>query len=360
MRITKQDFYDEFKCIADKCPMTCCSGWQIVVDEKSLERFEKYDGVLKDRVKNSIDWVEETIIQKDNKDCAFLNQNGLCDLITAEGDDILCDTCRLYPRHVEEFEDLREWSMSLSCPEIARIFLDKENTISLVSEDNDEPDPLEDDFEDFDFILFSKLEDSRDVMFKIFGNASLKISERAGLVLEMAKRLQEFYDSGDYFFMDDVIEDFSDEAFLTENAAKYNLTFEKMVNDHFEILEELEKLSEDWDDTLALIEKYPDNALHEDFIEGVSEARHLKILENLFNALIYTYYLGSIYNGMIYGYTKMSLFGAIMIDALALSKASASNRKITLSEYAEILYKYSRETEHSDDNIGALLDYFDL
>lgn len=360
MRITKQDFYDEFKCIADKCPMTCCSGWQIVVDEKSLERFKEYKGVLAERVNSSIDWEEGTIFQQDNRDCAFLNKSGLCDLISAEGDGILCDTCRLYPRHVEEFEDLREWSMSLSCPEIARIFLAKEDTIKLVNEDNDEPDPLEDDFEDFDFILFDNLLSSRDVMFSILGNKKLKISERAGLVLEFSKRLQEFYDSGDYFFMEDAIEDFSNEEFLLQNASEYELVFSRMVDDNFEILEELEQLGDDWDDILALIESYPDNAIHEDFIEGVSKERHLKMLENLFNALLFTYYLGSIYNGMIYGYTKMSLFGVIIIDALALSKSKKLKRKITIGEYEEILYKYSRETEHSDDNIGALLEYFDL
>lgn len=359
MRTTKQDFYDEFKCIADKCPMTCCSGWQIVVDELSLDRFQKYNGPIENRIKTSIDWEEGTIHQYENRDCAFLNKNGLCDLITAEGDSILCDTCRLYPRHVEEFEDLREWSMSLSCPEVARIFLNKSSVINLVHEDDDEPDPLEEDFEDFDFILFSKLQDSRDVMFKIISNSSLTISERAGLVLELSKRLQEFYDSGDYFFMDDCLEDFSNEQFLHDNAAEYDLTFSGVIDHHFEILEELETLCEDWEDTLALIEFY-NNAKHENFIEGISEDHHQKILENLFNALLYTYYLGSIYNGMIYAYTKMSLFAVITVDSLALSLSNKLGRKITLDEYSEVLYKYSRETEHSDDNICAMLEYFDL
>lgn len=31
------DYYKKFRCIADKCPDTCCSDWQIVIDDESLE-----------------------------------------------------------------------------------------------------------------------------------------------------------------------------------------------------------------------------------------------------------------------------------------------------------------------------------
>lgn len=37
----KPHFYDEFRCIADKCHMTCCMQWKIAVDEKTLSRWKK-------------------------------------------------------------------------------------------------------------------------------------------------------------------------------------------------------------------------------------------------------------------------------------------------------------------------------
>ena len=53
----------------------------------------------------------------------MLNDRNLCDLVIEKGEDWLCETCSRYPRHVEEFEGLREWSLSLSCPVAAEIML---------------------------------------------------------------------------------------------------------------------------------------------------------------------------------------------------------------------------------------------
>ena len=35
------EYYKEFKCIADKCPDTCCAGWKIMIDDKSLEKYRQ-------------------------------------------------------------------------------------------------------------------------------------------------------------------------------------------------------------------------------------------------------------------------------------------------------------------------------
>ena len=59
-------------------------------------------------LRNSIDWEEECFYQN-NRRCAFLNDENLCDLYKALGPDALCDTCRMYPRHTEEYEGLREF-----------------------------------------------------------------------------------------------------------------------------------------------------------------------------------------------------------------------------------------------------------
>ena len=33
------DYYKEFKCVADQCEDTCCAGWQIVIDRRSMIRY---------------------------------------------------------------------------------------------------------------------------------------------------------------------------------------------------------------------------------------------------------------------------------------------------------------------------------
>ena len=54
---------------------------------------------------------------------ALFNEENLCDLYAEKGEKMLCRTCRMYPRHIEEYEGIREISLSLSCVEAAKIIL---------------------------------------------------------------------------------------------------------------------------------------------------------------------------------------------------------------------------------------------
>lgn len=355
MRRVKQDFYKDFKCIADKCPATCCSGWQIMVDDKSLEQYQNYSGNIPKKVKASIDFEEGAIRQKENRDCAFLNEKGLCDWIIADGEDVLCDTCRLYPRHVEEYEDLREWSISLSCPEAARLYIEKESLAEFVVEEDDEEDPLEDEFEDFDIILFSKLQDAREVMFEIAGRENLSLSTKLGAILALSEKLQGLYDSGDVFLMDDVIRDFS----KNKDFSDYSMDINDFIVNNVSVFDELEVLDEDWENVLDYLSRVEDCDAENFEIAGISPKRHDIILSNLLIYYLYTYFLGSVYNGMIYGYTGMCVFGVLMAETFPACKSKAERREISLDEYISLIYRYSRETEHSDINIDAIMTHFD-
>ena len=99
MQITKPTFYKEFSCIAGACPDTCCAGWQIMIDEKSLQKYCRFKGPFRNRLHNDIDWKEHSFCQYDKR-CAFLNEDNLCDIYSEAGKDMLCDTCRKYPRHM--------------------------------------------------------------------------------------------------------------------------------------------------------------------------------------------------------------------------------------------------------------------
>lgn len=65
---------------------------------------------------NSINFKRKSFKQYDRR-CAFLNEENLCDIYTEAGEKLFCKTCRQYPRHEEEYENVRELSLSLSCPE---------------------------------------------------------------------------------------------------------------------------------------------------------------------------------------------------------------------------------------------------
>ena len=71
---------------------------------------------FRNRLHNDIDW-KQHVFRQYNRRCAFLNEENLCDIYTEAEPEMFCRTCRNYPRHIEEFEGLREISLSLSCPE---------------------------------------------------------------------------------------------------------------------------------------------------------------------------------------------------------------------------------------------------
>ena len=128
MEFTFPNYYKEFSCIAGSCPDTCCAGWKIVIDNKTLKKYQHFKGPFHNRLHNDIDW-KEHVFRQYNRRCAFLNEENLCDIYTEAGPKMLCDTCRNYPRHIEEFEGLREISLSLSCPEAARILLSQKEKV---------------------------------------------------------------------------------------------------------------------------------------------------------------------------------------------------------------------------------------
>ena len=128
MEFTFPNYYKEFSCIAGSCPDTCCAGWQIVIDNKTLKKYQHFKGPFHNRLHNDIDW-KEHVFRQYNRRCAFLIEENLCDIYTEAGPKMLCDTCRNYPRHIEEFEGLREISLSLSCPEAARILLSQKEKV---------------------------------------------------------------------------------------------------------------------------------------------------------------------------------------------------------------------------------------
>ena len=99
-----------------------CIRDRIVIDEKSKRRYAKAATGLNNIEKNlarelrrCVNWREGVFRQDTEKRCAFLNQNNLCRLYQMAGPDSLCRTCKMYPRHIEEFEGVREITLSLSC-----------------------------------------------------------------------------------------------------------------------------------------------------------------------------------------------------------------------------------------------------
>ena len=96
-------------------------------------------------------------------------------MYTALGEKSLCKTCTGYPRHIEEFENVREFTLSLSCPEVAKILLEKTEPVYFYDV---EVDSEEEEFEDFELLIklsaqqksLSEVDAAADRVKKIFGD----------------------------------------------------------------------------------------------------------------------------------------------------------------------------------------------
>ena len=117
--------YDKFKCIADKCKFTCCNGWDINVDINTYNKWRKNSNLnyLLDNVRFIKSNGENTyIIKKETKGtCPLLTDKGLCNIVINHGDEYLSTTCKTFPRIENNFDEVKELTLSCACPEVINI-----------------------------------------------------------------------------------------------------------------------------------------------------------------------------------------------------------------------------------------------
>ena len=376
MRYLKPHYYDKFVCTAGDCPDSCCAGWQIMIDETSLERYGNEKSEFGTRLRNSIDWDEECFYQN-NRRCAFLNEENLCDLYKALGPDSLCDTCRMYPRHTEEYEGLRELSLSLSCPEAARIILSCKEPVRFLEEEDD----LEDDFEEFDFMMFSQLEDTRDVLFSILQDRSLPLTLRMSASEQLTEQYQIRVEEQKEYEIDELLR--SCEAlhqrkklqeFVSESLAEKGIDAASLHRwarqiEELQVLRGLERLRPEWDQVLDGVEKWLYGS-GEEYYRHICEefhkmygslSSHKEEWENLGEQLliffVYTYFCGAVYDDMVCSKMELALFSVRWIQEFLMVRWLEDGKMLSMQDVEEISWRYAREVEHSDDNLNALEDW---
>ena len=380
MIYTIPDYYKEFQCIADKCEDTCCAGWQIVIDEKAISKYKRIisegktgnkkageqEGIRKIRrdfrlrLLAMVDWKEKVFRQRKEKRCAFLNEDNLCDLYTACGESSLCKTCKRYPRHIEEFEGVREITLSISCPEVARILLSKKEPVSFLSYEREG----DEEYEDFDPFFFSILEDARVEMINILQNRDKSLRERVLMVLAMAHDMQVRINRQEMFDCMAVIE-----KYCGENAAAYIKTYVGREGQTQEFCEfarmlfekqfQLELLREEWDMLLqeAEVLLYGKGAaryeeIRKEFEVWIKAESDLTIqLEQLLVYFLFIYFPGAVYDGEVYAKVQMSVYLTWMIYELLMARWQKNDGTLTNEELIDITYRFSREVEHSDENL---------
>ena len=144
MKTVYPEYFNHFRCIASDCPDTCCAGWEIVVDAKSIQKYNALDSEIGSKIRSRLttDSDGDIIFINENSRCPFLMQNKLCEIYANAGKDYLCRTCEMFPRFEECFGSVRETGLGLACPEAAGIILYDKGSFNLLYEYDDEPPAL--------------------------------------------------------------------------------------------------------------------------------------------------------------------------------------------------------------------------
>ena len=379
MQFTFPNYYKEFSCIAGACPDTCCAGWQIVIDEKTLKKYQHFRGPFRNRLHNDIDWKEQ-VFRQYNRRCAFLNEENLCDIYTEAGPKMFCKTCRTYPRHIEEFEGLREISLSLSCPEAARILLSRKEKVHFFTR---EKETREEVYDDFDYLLFTALMDTRDMLIAVVQDRNVPMQKRLWKVLAVAHDFQLCVDKNELFKWEDIRKRHESSGYETSFFKKVqnriytaNATFQfgtsdakasgKKISNRKKILfqkmwktivPEMEVLRPGWREFLGECLKplytASDSAYQAARKEFESHYPDWQIQEEqLLVYWIYTYFCGAVYDDEIFAKIKMAVVCTLFIHELDTGLCLKNNCRFDLQDQIQICYQFSRELEHSDLNLN--------
>ena len=208
MQFVRPDFYDNFHCLAGACRHSCCVGWEIDVDEETLDLYRRVPGDFGERLRRSVSaaGTPHFILTPDER-CPLLRADGLCDLILNLGEDALCDICASHPRFYNEFPGRMEAGLGLCCEEAVRLLTEGTEHLCLLVEENDAG------------AVLPPLLQQRTEIYAVLRDDAVPLSER------MRKALSLLHSQLP--------------PFSAREAARFFLTLERMEDSWTQLLEEL-------------------------------------------------------------------------------------------------------------------------
>ncbi len=319
------NYYKDFRCIAAACKHSCCIGWEIDVDGEALASYDQVEGDLGARLEANIDREADPPCFKLTPDerCPFLNKNGLCDLITALGEDSLCHICADHPRFRNIMNDRVEIGLGLCCEAAARLILSQSEPFSVVELDpalasreryaHGDPEPPDE--------ISAKLLALRSALLAILQNREIPLSDRIRHVLT------------------DVDIDW------TVSVPEVFTTYAHIAV----LLRDMERLDPAWDDCLDALEALPEDPLAE--LNGEDRIA----FEHLLCYFLYRY-LAAEDDG--YGPVDTARV-RVLLAMLCTAIIHAVHRAVggeDLDSLCEISRMFSSEIEYSEENLERLIE----
>lgn len=362
MLIRKTDYYDLFVCSGSQCPDTCCGRWEIGIDEETMKKYQERSDSFSNRLYNSIDQGRCSFVQYNGR-CSFLNEEQLCDIYIEAGEDYLCETCKTYPRHIEEYPGVKELTLSISCPEVANIILSNQERAYWVFGENHSN---EDEMEEIDE-AYERLVKARTVSLRILQMRELPISIRMSIVLAMSHDLQRRLMVQDYEGMLHVVKKYQSIEVLCSLKKKmksYEIRRFERRSIMRKMLKECSKLQvitpswkEQVKEALRLLRQLSNEQyieLFERYRSKMNMVEYDTMLEQLVCYFVMNYYCTSFYDEELYAKMKFSIYSVLVIQELSFTNWIKTKNSLPFKDFVTRAYEYSREIEHIDENLNRL------
>lgn len=356
------EYYDEFSCIASRCKDSCCAGWEIDIDDESYEYYRSVEGPFGDRLRESMFVAEDGGYRfklKGPKRCAMLNDNNLCDLYTALGEEALCEVCTEYPRFSLVYGQVEQKALSLSCEEVGRILFGRTEPEQLI--DIELPGDCEDDEEDPQYVAFMEWVQKEAVA--ILQNRELSITERTREFLAWCDRVQTIINysqaKDDLSILeawknqdaDREIREWEQKNIEGKEKPARNLSYEDFC-DRFEIFLDMEEIDEEWINTKAEFEQIYHEDTYERLLLAYLNSKDYSELgyEHLFVYFVYRYLMNAVYDYDILSYAKMIVVATLVVRDMDAARFQRNGGSFTMFDRIDVARIFSKEVEHSEGN----------
>lgn len=134
--ILQPKYVGDFQCDGSKCNAKCCGKWRIDID---METYKKYQRIKNPTMRKKIlSGIQPSTIQTgfqiklNNKGvCPLLCEDNLCYVQRNMGEDALSQTCKVYPRMVQQIGNYQFRMLAMTCPVAAEYALLSPNAMEL-------------------------------------------------------------------------------------------------------------------------------------------------------------------------------------------------------------------------------------
>lgn len=374
MKLLKPHYYDKFKCVGNNCPNTCCKGWDISINKKIYQKYQSVKGEFGDKLRKSIYTKNEEQYFKLNQlnACQFLNDKMLCDIYINLGENFMCDTCKIYPRITKLHADVVEQTLTLSCPEVARLLIESKSSIEFEYGDiyriNLKPEIVDDS-------LFNCLLHIRTLFIDILQKKEIKFLYRKLLLVIVSDKIQSLLNKKEYDEVEILIDRFYDDNYInlyieqfqhiqanSNKELKYNFisnyienVFKHSLNDEDYIMKLYNKfIVNDPDMTFEkILHKY--EALFDKYYEENSY-----VYENFYVHTIFRYCLDALEDGQILKHIILTNLGYIIIHAFDVLSWIDNNKILTETNQCLIMGAFSFAFEHNINNFENIYNFLEL